>query len=478
MSSVHVYLDNDNGYCYPGQTIAGRVECCFDKHTKLRAVRISFKGRAETEWTESESYYDSSNERSETRNVRYHAQEEYFNAEYNLVQGGNDFFFPPGRHTYPFSYILPAYLPSSFEGRNGNIRYYIKAVVERSWKSNYEHLFSLNVVSPLDLNYVPGVRDPVATSVDKTMCSCWCNESGELTFEMSLPATGFVPGQEVNIGAHIENLTNVSAKCVKFKIIGNVEFIAHFPSTKIKSDERVIVECKAGGVGAHDDKSWTSALTIPGGFPYPNLIPCSIINLSYHLKAKVVVPWPHTNLRNEVPILIGTIPLTGVATTFSASPPTLPAPTERTPLLSNACPYSNNALCYFSGKVDFEKYESPVPIPVGVPYPSKGAPYAPSTSNGFDKKSPSAPSPDGAPYPSNLINSAGPSEAPHPSAPSISAPYTTGPGGLTYPSEGFSNPCGPSEHEGAPYLVTSNSNSAPPSYEKAKKQKKKNGKSG
>ncbi|KAF2904847.1 hypothetical protein ILUMI_01318 [Ignelater luminosus] len=512
MSSIQVYLDNYHGCCYPGQTIAGRIECHFNKEKNLRAIRIKFKGRAETEWTETESHYNSTTKKHESRHVRYYASEEYFNAEYNLVQGGEGFHLPPGKHTYPFSYIIPAHLPSSFEGSYGNIRYYIKGVVDRPWKFDYEHLFSLNVVSPVDLNYVPGVRDPLATSVDKTMCSCWCNDSGALTFEMSLPATGFVPGQEINIGAHVENMTNVTAECIKFKIIADLEFITHYPRTKHRYDERVIAECREGGVGAHGDKSWTSALTIPNDLPYPNLLPCSIINLSYRLKAKVVVPCPHTNLENEVPVVIGTVPLAGVATTFPASPPTFPTSTEGTPLLPNATPYPggvppypSGGAAFSSGDVDgFEEIKSPsaptpggLPYPAptppypsggapypsgGPPYPSGGAPYPPSTSNGFGEKSPSAPSPGFSPYPpysSDSKSPSGPSETPYPSAPSSSAPYPPGPGGAPYPSGGFSNPSAPSGPGSAPYPPTgapyasSNSNFAPPSYEEAKEQKEK-----
>lgn len=59
------------------------------------------------------------------------------------------------------------------------------------------------------------------------MCSCWCKDAGVLTFEMSLPATGFVPGQEVHIGSHVENMTNVNVNCVKFEII-SVSIISPF----------------------------------------------------------------------------------------------------------------------------------------------------------------------------------------------------------------------------------------------------------
>lgn len=49
------------------------------------------------------------------------------------------------------------------------------------------------------------------------MCCCWC-KSGPLSFDMSLPITGYVPGQEIHVGAYVQNMSNVSAESVKFKI--------------------------------------------------------------------------------------------------------------------------------------------------------------------------------------------------------------------------------------------------------------------
>lgn len=41
---------------------------------------------------------------------------------------------------------------------------------------------------------------------------------GALTFSISMPIRGYVPGQEVNVGAYVQNLTNITVKRVQFKI--------------------------------------------------------------------------------------------------------------------------------------------------------------------------------------------------------------------------------------------------------------------
>lgn len=477
--SLEIVLDNYNGVCYPGQTIAGRIECVLNKEKNLRAIKIKFKGRAETEWHESESYYDHSSKKHRTRRVRYSAEEVYFEQEYILVQGGENYVLPQGRHVYPFSYILPQQLPSSFEGGYGNIQYTIKGVIDRPWKFDYETKILLNLCSPLDLNYIPGLRDPLATSVDKNICCCWC-KSGPITFDISLPLRGYCPGQQVNIGAYVQNMSNVSAENVKFKIYKDTEFISHYPSTHHKHEEHVIAECEDGGIGAHGEKSWTSVLSIPTNANYPNLIPCNIINISYRLKGKVILPCPHTNLDVEFPCVIGTVPLTGVVDTTLGPPntetslpsynlisgiqppmpyppgpligvPIAPTPPESAPLL----PFPSGDSGYLPSN------QPPYPSAIGnaAPYPS----YPPTqVSNEKPPYSSGGPSPYlsgvSSPYPSS-------GQSPYPPT-TASAPYPSAPGGSFAPVL----------PTGAPYPTDgvfsgSSDATAPPSYEDAKQLK-------
>lgn len=60
-----------------------------------------------------------------------------------------------GRHQYPFSFVLPTAIPSSFEGAHGHVRYTIRAVFQRPRKFNYESKIPFTVNSPLDLNTFP-----------------------------------------------------------------------------------------------------------------------------------------------------------------------------------------------------------------------------------------------------------------------------------------------------------------------------------
>lgn len=61
---------------------------------------------------------------------------------------------PVGEHQFPFAFVLPQNIPSSYENRNGKVRYSVKAVVDRSWKTNYTCKLPFSVNTFLDLNTI------------------------------------------------------------------------------------------------------------------------------------------------------------------------------------------------------------------------------------------------------------------------------------------------------------------------------------
>ena len=66
-----------------------------------------------------------------------------------------------GKHSFPFQFMLPAVLPSSFEHQYGQVRYSLKATIDKPWKFDHTTKQMFTVVSMLDLNTIP--EAPVIT---------------------------------------------------------------------------------------------------------------------------------------------------------------------------------------------------------------------------------------------------------------------------------------------------------------------------
>lgn len=60
-------------------------------------------------------------------------------------------------------------------------------------------------------------QEPARLTMEKYFCCCWC-KSGPLTCVVSLPCTGFVPGQTIPIVGEVDNISNVEVTLVKFKL--------------------------------------------------------------------------------------------------------------------------------------------------------------------------------------------------------------------------------------------------------------------
>ena len=131
MAEFKLLLNNPpEGAYIRGNEISGTIDIRSDKaHTSYQAIRISLCGFSDVHWTETHRSTDADG-RSTTRTVTYNSHENYIDAFADVwsrqtAPGG---VFPAGHFQYPFTIPLNApRLPSSFEGRDGRIRYNVEA---------------------------------------------------------------------------------------------------------------------------------------------------------------------------------------------------------------------------------------------------------------------------------------------------------------------------------------------------------------
>lgn len=153
---------------------------------------LGFACFSRTETDNTHSNY-SNNNRMRTEYYSAHDKCFRFSIPFISKQGSQDLFLEPGEYSYPFQIQLASNLPTSFEGKNGRIRYSLTSAIDIPWAFDQHTYKAITVISHVDLNLDPTLRRPYNLCESKTVCCCCC-KSGPISATLCLKKTGFVCG--------------------------------------------------------------------------------------------------------------------------------------------------------------------------------------------------------------------------------------------------------------------------------------------
>lgn len=309
LTDFRVVLFTPTMVFYSGQAIQGHVEVTLNRPKDMACLKIELKGEGRVHWTTSRTVSESDGEggtRSRTVEDHHSASEKYLSMEAMLYPGPR---LEAGQHMLPFTFILPPEgLPSSFEGQYGHVRYYVQAVIERSWKWNHRAKVHFSLCSVVDLNMMPACRNPGHSRDHKTFC-CLCCRSGPLAAVISTPRTGYVPGEAILFSAEVDNQSNKEMNGSSVHLIELVSYRAADGQTR--QERRVVAEQGRGPVRHGETDYWEAvALSVPpvppsglgGHF-------CHIMDVEYLLEFRVDPSGVGMDLVVRLGLTIGTIPL-------------------------------------------------------------------------------------------------------------------------------------------------------------------------
>ncbi|GLH04436.1 Arrestin domain-containing protein 2 [Gryllus bimaculatus] len=317
MQSFQINFDNPQCTYFGGEMVTGRLHIRLDRSTRTRGIELKFRGEARVYWEKKIKEKDE--EGNSLMSIEEHTSHElYFDTPF-YVLGGPYILLQPGEHIYNFNMQLPSVLPSSFEGKLGYIRYTLLATLIQDMHANMVAKSAFTVLCPLDLNREQNVKNPVMISDDKFLCCCCC-KSGPITCALSLPATGFAPGQEIPFSLEVENYSNSTVRSIHFSLIKNVSFTVTRPKKETETESTKVVQMVLNGVASNDKYSWTERLEVPS-LPPSYLKHCTIIDIAYSLEVEVKISGLHKNMFIRVPIVIGTVPLATQASNSSGGRP-------------------------------------------------------------------------------------------------------------------------------------------------------------
>ncbi|KAF4083460.1 hypothetical protein AMELA_G00141580 [Ameiurus melas] len=303
LRKFQVVFDCPDADCPPvfssGDVVSGRVVLELSAEARVQSVKLHAEGYAKVHWTESRSAGSST---AYTQN--YSDEVEYLNRREVLLQAdnGEPTKLPPGRHEYPFSFQLPEEtLVTSFEGKHGSIRYWVKVKLHRPWFPVKKIKKEFTVIEPIDIN-TPSLLAPQAGTKEK-MARMWYRNFGQVSVTAKIDRKGYTPGEVIPVFAEFDNSTSRSV-VPKAYITQTQTFIAR---GTMKQKQAVVATLCGDVVGARRRETWHGrAIKIP---PVgPSILQCRIIKVEYMLRVCVDIPGT-SKLSLELPLVMGTIPL-------------------------------------------------------------------------------------------------------------------------------------------------------------------------
>ncbi|NXW60694.1 ARRD3 protein, partial [Eurystomus gularis] len=185
-----------------------------------------------------------------------------------------------GRHEYAFSFELPQTpLATSFEGRHGSVRYWVKAELHRPWLLPVKLKKEFTVFEHIDIN-TPSLLSPQAGTKEKTLC-CWFCTSGPISLSAKIERKGYTPAI--------------------------YQTQAFYAKGKMKEVKQLVANLRGDSLSSGKTETWNGKqLKIPP--VSPSILDCSIIRVEYSLMVYVDIPGA-MDLFLNLPLVIGTIPL-------------------------------------------------------------------------------------------------------------------------------------------------------------------------
>ncbi|XP_029025906.1 arrestin domain-containing protein 3b [Betta splendens] len=316
--TLAVYFDSLNESNLPvfsgGDLVSGRVVVEVSGDVRVRSLDITARGVARVRWTESRN---AGANMAYTQN--YTEEVEYLHHCDTLIGEERDEDGPEegvtvlhsGLHEFAFSFSLPQMaLATSFEGKHGNVRYWVKAELHRPWLLPVKAKKEFIVFEHIDIN-TPLLLAPQAGTKEKTLC-CWFCASGPISLSAKIERKGYTPGESIQIFAEVENCSSrvVVPKAALYQTQ------TFFAKGKGKQIQQLVSNLRGDPLPQGKSQSWEGrSLKIPP--VSPSILDCPIIRVDYALMVYVDVPGG-LNLSLSLPLVIGTIPLHGCATRTSS----------------------------------------------------------------------------------------------------------------------------------------------------------------
>uniref|UniRef100_A0A0B6ZNE3 Arrestin C-terminal-like domain-containing protein n=2 Tax=Arion vulgaris TaxID=1028688 RepID=A0A0B6ZNE3_9EUPU len=301
IDKFQIVFNNPSATYYAGDTVYGYGWFVLKESVYVSSICIEAIGEAKVEWMTSSDIQNSDEEIFNHTSVLPIKGEKQINDEGMLHSGS---------HYFPFEFTLPPRLPSSFKGKHGRLRYYVRmSVYSRDVflqaGPHTERISKFAVIGALDLNGEPDASLPVENDTFETVGS-WCCMSGTVTARLKLDKKGYTIREAIPVYAEIKNLSARRIASTQVSLIQNVTYYSYRGRF---SESTTLVTVHKGRIVPRGKQTWNRELLSVPTVPPSHLRGCKIIDVQYSIELCIKPSGIARKVKLRVGILIGTVAL-------------------------------------------------------------------------------------------------------------------------------------------------------------------------
>ncbi|XP_041649905.1 thioredoxin-interacting protein-like [Cheilinus undulatus] len=302
------FSDPTRSFYSSGDKLSGCIELEAANTCRVTRLIVSAAGCARVE------HRGGKKRKNCCQEVEYLKYEEVLRLEAELSKDSDGYFLLQAGKMYNFlfGFELPAAgrLVSSYKGKFGSVRYYVRASLDRPSQNSLQCEREFEVEEPLDVNR-PDLLAPALASAQKKV-TCMFIPDGQVSITAQIDRKGFCEGEDININAKFEN-TCSRIVVPKAAIIAKHTYVA---DGRTKVLRQKLAAARGNHIISGMCDMWQGK-TIRVPKLKPTLLGCDIIRVDYALMIYLHVPGSE-KLAVELPLVVGTIPFSGVGSRTSS----------------------------------------------------------------------------------------------------------------------------------------------------------------